>query len=158
MDVERGSRIKLAKVDDTVFLKVEDLKKYSELDEEFVILTGKCESKKLPYVIRYRQRLPSNVFKKMIRGESKRYEIEGGFALGNDYFSLSDERTNAHTISSDLLDGETGCPHCGASSGLAVCRCGGLHCLNKKEATCPWCNNKDVYEYSEGFDLNRARG
>jgi uncharacterized protein YegL len=159
VDVERGSRINLAKFDDTVLQKVGDVTRSSELDEDFVILTGKCESKKLPYVIRYRRLPPSNVLKKLIRGESNTYEIEGGFALENDYFSLSDDRPNVQTISSEALGGQTSCPHCGTSTGVAVCSCSGIHCLKKNEATCPWCNTKAVYEFSgSGFDVNRARG
>jgi hypothetical protein len=157
--VEKGAGISLAKFDDSVMHKINKLTQAALLDEDFVILTGKCESKRLPYVIRYRCLPESIATTPDFQVSSQSYELEGVFALERDYFDLSDERPSLHAISTDSLVGAPGCPHCGASIGLAICACGGLHCLKENEAICPWCNSKAHYQMADGgFDVTRARG
>lgn len=158
--VEKGGGVTLAKVDESVMQKIENIAQATTLDEDFVILTGKCESTKLPYVMRYR-RLPAAVADTPnFKAAAQSYELEGVFPLEADYFDLSDERAIAQTVNSDALIGAPGCPHCGARIGFAMCSCGGLHCLKSDEATCPWCNTKATYHGSDGggFDVNRSRG
>lgn len=158
--VEKGAGVSLAKFDDSVLQKIKDIAQAVTLDEDFVILTGKCESTKLPYIMRYR-RLPESVASTSdFQASAQSYELEGVFPLESDYFELSDNRAMATTVSTDALIGAPGCPHCGAGIGFAMCSCGGLHCLKSNEATCPWCNTKATYKTSEGggFDVNRSRG
>jgi uncharacterized protein YegL len=158
--VEKGAGVSLAKFDDSVLQKIKNITQATILDEDFVILTGKCESKKLPYVMRYR-RLPESIASTSdFRASAQSYELEGVFPLENDYFELTDERPSVQAISTDALIGAPGCPHCGAGIGFAMCACGGLHCLKGSEATCPWCNSKANYGMSEegGFDVTRSRG
>lgn len=157
--VEKGAGISLAKIDESVLKKIEDIAQAATLDEDFVILTGKCETTKLPYVMRYR-RLPEAVAGTSdFRASAQSYELEGVFPLEADYFEMSDERAIAQTINSESLIGSPGCPHCGARIGFALCSCGGLHCLKSDEATCPWCNTKATYSASEGsLDVSRSRG
>ena len=157
---EKGAGVSLAKFDDSVLQKIKDIAQAVTLDEDFVILTGKCESTKLPYIMRYRQ-LPESVASTSdFHASAQSYELEGVFALEKDYFELSDDRAMAKTISTDALIGAPGCPHCGARIGFAMCSCGGLHCLKSNDATCPWCNTKATYIAGEGsgFDVNRSRG
>lgn len=158
--VEKGAGVSLAKFDESVLQKVKNLTQATILDEDFVILTGKCESKKLPYIMRYRRLPESMVSTRDFRVSTQSYELEGVFPLENDYFELSDDRPSVQAISTDALIGAPGCPHCGAGIGFAMCPCGGLHCLKANEATCPWCNTKATYQMSEGgsFDVIRARG
>ena len=158
--VEKGAGVNLAKFDDAVMQKIKDMTQATALDEDFVILTGKCESKKLPYIMRYR-RLPESIaITSDFRASAQSYELEGVFALENDYFDLTDERPSVQAISTDALIGAPGCPHCGAGTGFAMCACGGLHCIKSSEATCPWCNAQATYAASNdgGFDVNRSRG
>lgn len=158
--VEKGAGISFAKFDDSVMQKIKDITQAITVDEDFVILTGKCESTKLPYIMRY-HRIPHAESSGSDASYSKQsYELEGVFALENDYFELSDDRATAKTISTDALTGAPGCPHCGARIGFAMCSCGSLHCLKSDEATCPWCNTKASYQAGEGsgFDVNRSRG
>lgn len=158
--VEKGAGVSLAKFDASVLQKIKSMTQATVLDEDFVILAGKCESKKLPYVMRYR-RLPESIAStRDFQTSAQSYELDGVFALENDYFQLTDERPSVQAISTDALIGAPGCPHCGASIGFAMCACGGLHCLKSSEATCPWCNTKAAYRMSEGggFDVTRSRG
>lgn len=158
--VEEGAGVSLAKFDDSVLQKIKDITQAVALDEDFVILTGKCESTKLPYVMRYRRLQESIASTRDFRTSAQSFELEGVFPLENDYFELSDERVSVQAISTDALVGAPGCPHCGAGMGLAMCSCGALHCLKSSEATCPWCNTKAIYGASEGgsFDVTRSRG
>lgn len=152
--------ISLAKIDETILTKIDDKEQAATLDEDFVILTGKCVKTKLPYVMRY-TRLPNEVLAAaMVNVKNQIYRLDGVFPLEADYFDLSDDRAIAQTINSDALMGAPGCPHCGAPIGFAMCSCGGIHCLTQDEATCPWCNSTAKYSAGSGdrFDVNRSRG
>jgi len=155
--VEKGAGVSLAKFDESVLRKIKDIVQAATLDEDFVILTAKCETTRLPYVMRYR-RSPQAAKSSQELGQA--YELEGVFPLESDYFELSDERAIVQSVNTEALLGAPGCPHCGARIGFAVCECGAIHCLKSDEATCPWCESKATYSASQGggFDVNRSRG
>ena len=152
--------VSLAKIDESILTKINAMAQATTIDEDFVILTGKCEKTRLPYVMRY-ARLPNAVREATrINVANQVYRLEGVFPLEADYFELSDNRALAQTVNSDSLMGAPGCPHCGAPIGFAMCSCGAVHCLTNDEATCPWCGSTATYSAGEdgGFDVNRSRG
>ncbi|MBF0141130.1 MAG: hypothetical protein HQL74_12730, partial [Magnetococcales bacterium] len=71
-----------------------------------------------------------------------------------------------YTTESDNLPsrviGQPSCPHCTALYGMAVCKCGQVHCIQGSgEQACPWCCHVGLYTAStngEGFDIGRGRG
>lgn len=153
--------ISLAKIDESVMTKITATSPIASVDEDFVIITGRCESSKHPYIIRY-ERLPEIVIETQdFKTSAQRYQMNAVFPLEDDYFDLSDERVVDQTVNSDALVGSPGCPHCGARIGLAMCACGHIHCLSKPQAICPWCGQEGIYTAvgdEGGFDVVRSRG
>ena len=153
--------LSLAKIDESILTKINQIAQATAIDEDYVILTGKCERIRLPYVMRY-TRLPNAVIgAAKVNAANQMYRLDGVFPLEADYFDLSDDRALAQTINSESLMGAPGCPHCGAPIGFAVCSCGGIHCLTHDETTCPWCNSSATYSAAGsggGFDVGRSRG
>ncbi len=155
--------LSLAKIDESVLKKVDEIAKSAFVDEDFVILTGKCSNTKLPYVMRYEKIASPEVRTSDFRASADLYSLNGIYPMESDYFELSDDRSLAKTVNSNALLGAPGCPHCGNPYGFAVCSCGGLMCLKGTgKATCPWCGETADYGMmspdSEGADVNRSRG
>jgi uncharacterized protein YegL len=156
-------KISLAKLDDSIMKKVEEIRQAAQLDEDFVILTGKCQTTKLPYIMRYERLQIPEVATADFRTQVALYNLNGVFPLEADYFELSDERAMAQSVNSNALLGSPGCPHCGNPIGFALCDCGHLMCLRGPgEGTCPWCNKTSQYSMSgpdsPGMDVTRSRG
>lgn len=155
--------LSLAKIDESVLKKIEDIAKSALVDEDFVILTGKCSNTKLPYVMRYEKVASPEIRTSDFRVSADMYSLNGVYPMESDYFDLSDDRALTRTVNSNALLGSPGCPHCGNPYGFAVCACGGLMCIKGPgEATCPWCGEKASYGMmgpgGEGADVNRSRG
>lgn len=155
--------LSLAKIDENVLRKVDNISNSSLVDEDFVVLTGKCSSTKLPYVIRYEKTASPEIRTADFKISADVYSLNGVYAMESDYFDLSDDEALTRTVNSNALHGAPGCPHCGNPHGFAVCACGGLMCIKGPgDATCPWCGESASYGMmsrdSEGADVNRSRG
>lgn len=158
-----GEKINLAKLDDSILKKVDEIIKSARVDEDFVILTGRCQTTKLPYIMRYERMPGADVRTQDFQFKTNTYNLSGVFPLENDYFDLSDDRALAASVNSDNLIGAPGCPHCGNPIGFAQCTCGQLMCLRGEgKATCPWCGETRTYQMADpnagGLDVNRSRG
>ncbi len=138
------------------------------VDDRFAVFVGKCCKTKLPYVMKYEQRSVGvettdpkifNLF------QSKIYSLCSVTPVKASYFELSDGVASGQSVKSGQLSGHPTCPHCGADYAMAVCACGGIHCITGPgKHTCPWCGKVGSYEFSadgkvgEGFDIGRGRG
>lgn len=151
--------VSLAKLDDSVLKKIEDIGQASAVDEDFVIVTGKCQSTKLPYLMKF-ERMSAPVGTSDFRVESAAYDLVGVYAAERDFEALSDPRANVRTVSTEFLIGSPGCPHCGNPIGFAACSCGTVFCLRGEgTAVCPGCNQTLKMSACEGaFDVARGRG
>lgn len=150
--------ISLEKHDD-VMKKIDDIAAATAIDEDFVILHGRCQKTRLPYLMRYEKaKLPFQ--SEHIKTASIPYALTGVFAAEEDFFDLSDPRANAQMVSTDQLAGSPGCPHCGAPIAFAVCSCGQIFCIQGPgPATCPGCKQNLELSPAEGaFDVSRGRG
>lgn len=161
VSMSQGEGVSLAKLDDKILRKVSDLEQAAMIDEDFVILTGRCQNNKLPYLIRFersRQKLERPGFSLNM----DQFHLTGVFPVENEFYDLSDNRVMTRTVNSDSLVGSPGCPHCGNPIGFAVCGCGQLMCVRGPgEATCPTCEKTGHFgmsEDGEGFDVVRSRG
>lgn len=155
----QSDKVSLAKLDDSILRKVEEIANAAQVDEDFVILTGRCQNSKLPYIMRYE----SIANHQVLQGGMRLYNLNGVFPLEADYFDLSDNRVMTNSVNSNNLLGAPGCPHCGNPIGFAVCSCGHLFCLKGAgTATCPWCNQEGEFSMSDpdspGMDVTRSRG
>ncbi|HWS39756.1 MAG TPA: TerY-C metal binding domain-containing protein [Arenimonas sp.] len=156
-----GDRLALASIDKTVLQMVDDVKKFDAFDPDSVILVGRCQKKKLPYIMKY-EKNPQEISGEDFRIDLSYFDFSGCFPLDEDYFTWSDESSiTSQTVNTALLRGAPGCPHCGARIAFAMCSCGGILCINEPgKASCPWCEC-DVNFSAEGggdFDVSRARG
>ncbi len=94
--------------------------------------------------------------------QAREYALVAAVPIRNSYFDFSDGVASGQSVSSQNLIGQPNCPHCGAPFGMAVCACGGIHCVDGDgEHLCPWCGKIGSYESAgdgEGFDIGRGRG
>ncbi|MDR1462217.1 MAG: VWA domain-containing protein [Azoarcus sp.] len=150
--------VSLAKIDDDIMKKIDDIAKAAIVDEDFVILAGKCQTTKLPYLIKY-ERFAANFNVPGLKNPEN-YHLAGVYPAEQSYYDLSDERVLAQTISTERLIGSPGCPHCGNRFGLAMCSCGQIMCVSGPgSAVCPTCNRElNMQAGDEDFDVGRARG
>ena len=155
-----SSGFELAKLDGETISKI-DLTKSAPnslyLDNNYVVLAGKCQNTKRPYLMKYRKHTQPSGFGDF---QTRMYRLVGGFQVDNTYYELSDDTNTSFSVSSDELMGAPTCPCCGNQFGFAMCTCSKIHCIGDEEtSTCPWCNNQGNYTSGEGgFDVNRTLG
>jgi uncharacterized protein YegL len=157
-----ASGFELANLDGETVSKIDLTKPIiskQEVDNNFVVLAGKCQNTKRPYLIKYRKDISTNNFGGL-EMDTRSYKLVGAFQVDNNYFELSDNSSNDFKINTEELIGAPTCPCCGNQIAFAVCSCGKLHCLGNEEiSTCPWCGNQGTYGAGEGgFDVNRTQG
>ncbi len=156
----KQEKISLDKAGDSSLAIVNNLQQAAGVDEDFVILFGRCQRERLPWLIKYERAvgLQDGVF-----GAADYYRLSGIYTLEEDFIEFSDTTPSGLSVSSDMLDGVAGCPYCGAPSTLALCgKCEELFCFGGEEfAVCPHCNQEltagddDGYE---SFNITRKRG
>lgn len=127
----------------------------NDIDESVVVLTGRCQKNKRPYLLKY-NRIECNLFSK------KSFELEGAFPIEESYFAWSVEGNAEQSIGTEKLNGVPPCPHCGNATAFAMCNCGKLLCTNGPGPfVCPWCSNESEFRGDGGnndFDVTRGRG
>ena len=139
---------------------IKDVAAAAAVDENYVIITGLCAKRELPYLMKY-ERLPDIGDIPFFKGNQNRvYRYTGVYAAEKDYFDWSDTRVNVNTVAASMLEGGGGCPHCGATYGLATCSCGQVFCVDGDgEVTCPGCKKTITMGVTdEDFDIARSRG
>ncbi len=127
------------------------------VDANFVVLSAKCQNTKRPYLIKYRKSLQSSGFGDL---QTRLYRLVGAYPTDTTYAELTDVSALPSRINTTELSGAPNCPCCGNGIGLAMCSCGGIHCIGDEEiSTCPWCGQSGRYGVGEGgFDVNRTQG
>lgn len=163
ISVENNSTgFELAKLDGETLSKIDLTKSESNrlyIDDNFVVLNGKCQNTKRPYLMKYRKSIIPTSYAG-IELASKSYKLVGAYKIDDSYFELADKSIQNNKINTDELIGVPNCPCCGNQVAFAVCSCGNIHCIGQEEvSTCPWCNNQGTYGIGEGgFDVNRTQG
>lgn len=130
-----------------------------QVDSNFVVLSGKCQNSKRPYLMKYKKSISeSGIYAGL---ETRSYRLVGAFQVDNSYYELTDNNEGSIKINTNELMGSPTCPCCGNQYGFAMCSCGKIHCIgDEEESTCPWCGSKGKYGFggSGGFDVTRAQG
>lgn len=155
-----NSTVNLAKLDPDIMSLVTDITKSNQVDENYVLINGRCSKSRLPYIIKYERALP-NFENTNIQMASGKYYLEGVYPLEEDYFELSDTRCLTRTIDTNDLMGAPGCPHCGNSYGFALCQCGTIMCTpGQADVFCPTCKKLCSFGQpsDQGFEVTRGRG
>ena len=150
----------LAQVDPETATKI-DLRKEGKIkqsvDPNYVVLAGKCQQSKRPYLMKYKRLVQPSEFKGM---ETLSYRLVGAYQVDQTYTELSDGSGTQQQINTEELEGAPTCPCCGNQIAFAVCSCQNIHCIGNKEVnTCPWCGNEGRYTAGNGgFNVNRTQG
>ncbi|MDG2432433.1 TerY-C metal binding domain-containing protein [Flavobacterium sp.] len=152
----------LAKLDGKTISKIDLTKSEPNrqfIDDNFVVLNGKCQNTKRPYLMKYRKTIAPSSFAG-IELSTKSYKLVGAFQVDNSYFELADSSNSNNTINTDELIGGPTCPCCSNQIAFAICSCNKIHCIGEEElSTCPWCDSQSSYSRSDGgFDVNRTQG
>ncbi|MET0394572.1 MAG: TerY-C metal binding domain-containing protein [Chitinophagaceae bacterium] len=156
-----ASGFELARLDNDTLSKIDVSKappprQYT--DPNFVVLAAKCQNTKRPYLMKYKRTMNPSGFGDL---QTLSYRMVGAYQVDNAYYELSDESgSQQQKINTDELVGAPNCPCCGNQYGLALCSCGGIHCIGDEEvSTCPWCGQSGKYGVGKGgFDVNRTQG
>ena len=153
------ARVSLAKLDESFLKKIEGMAQANAVDEDFVVVTGKCQNTKLPYLMKY-ERQNHSIRARSFHIDSEGYHLVGVYPAERDFDALSDPRANVRTVNSDLLIGTPGCPHCGNPIAFAMCSCGTVFCVQGAgTAQCPGCERElEMSASDEAFDVVRGRG
>ncbi|MDQ7046949.1 MAG: TerY-C metal binding domain-containing protein [Sulfurovum sp.] len=156
-DAGKGSDgIDLTKVGDKLSFAQTD--QHSQTDPNTVILTGRCKTKKQPYLMKYSRMATLQSFDKY--NQNLQYNLEGCFPITEDYFNWSSE-SEVNEMEASALLGTPGCPHCGNPVAFAVCGlCEKIMCIEGEgKAICPWCDNENNFASGSGdFSVKRGQG
>lgn len=156
-----ASGFELAGLDNAIIEKIDLSKEKPKqwVDNNFVVLSAKCQNTKRPYLMKYKKNLQTEDFGGLAL-DTLYYRLVGAYQIDNSYFELSDENSVSQKINTEELRGAPTCPCCGNQFAFAVCSCGNLHCIGEEEiSTCPWCNTTASYGFGGGdFDVNRTQG
>ncbi len=162
MSVEaNGSGFELTKLDGNTLTKIDPSTLPKQfVDNNYVVIAGKCQNSKRPYLMKYKRLIAPSAFDDL-NMNTVSYRLVGGFQVDNTYYDLSDEfqKSNFRVNTSELIGAPT-CPCCGNQFGFAMCQCNNVHCIgDEKMSTCPWCGNVGSYGVGDGnFDVNRTQG
>lgn len=163
ISVENNSTgFELAKLDGETLSKIDLTKPDTNrnfVDDNFVVLNGKCQNTKRPYLMKYRKDIAQSIYAGIELG-TKSYRLVGAYQIDNTYFELADNTNYNSKVNTDELIGGPTCPCCGNQIAFAMCSCGKIHCIGGEQlSTCPWCGNQGTYGSGEGgFDVNRTQG
>jgi uncharacterized protein YegL len=155
-----GDRLALADIDKSVMQMVIDVRKFEAFDPDSVIIVGRCQKKKHPYLMKY-EKVPQEWAGRDFKIDTSFFDFDGCYPLDEDYFNWSEGTAPKQMVSTAQLRGAPSCPHCGAAIAFAMCGCGGILCIKQPGmATCPWCEKSVEFgeESSADFDVGRARG
>lgn len=151
--------VKLAPADGINLEKV-DPHEHFMVDENYVVLHGKCTSTGKSYLVKYGRCSQGRDEDRPV--DNAVFNLIGSYAISSEnYEKFSGDNVVSETIKSDKMFGLPTCPCCGNQFGVIVCgSCSNISCWSgKKMHKCPWCGSQgEVGQSSEAFDLVRERG
>lgn len=154
-----NDEIKLAPVSN-INLEKADPRNYCEtVDENFVVLHGRCQNTKQDYLIKYIRGKQPAFYPKNNSGEFRgEFRLVGAYPIDkHSYASLSDGRRAR--INTAGLMGVPTCPCCGNQHAAVVCNCGNLFCVGENIYNeCPWCGLAGTVGEAGPEGLNISRG
>lgn len=128
------------------------------VDENFVVLHGRCQTTRQDYLIKYAKRLDSLGIEGMEGVSGLDFKLVGAYPIDKEtYASLSVNADNR--INTMELVGVPACPCCGNQIGAVVCECGKLFCVGEQvDITCPWCGTQGQLGHGDGRGMDISRG
>lgn len=139
-----------------------DTSKPCIVDENFVVLLGKCSNTKKFYLIKYAKHLSDLDIKGLesLNIKTTDFKLVGAYLIDEEaYYELCDGKSNSN-INTMSLCGVPTCPCCGNQLGVVVCECGNIMCSDGQTTACPWCGMEgSLGEIAEGgMNITRGRG
>ena len=155
--------VRLAKIDDAILTKISKETAPASVDHDCVVLAGRCQKSRAPYLMKYDRGEPNAFHTKEFAIDLSRYVLSGCYQVEESYFDWSDPAGMHEKVSTMALQGAPGCPYCGNPSAFAQCGCGRLMCVSGPgPAVCPWCGSTTEFVAPRGdeggFDIDRGMG
>lgn len=157
---QNADEVKLAPTAGINLEKVDPKDAYGSVDENFVVLHGRCQTTNNDYLVKYARRpeyIPEYVNAREMFSSSD-FKLVGAYPIDREsYASMSaDSRNRINTMQ---LLGVPTCPCCGNQHGVVVCECGGIFCVGENmHNTCPWCGMTGELGTGGPEGMNIARG
>ncbi len=152
--------VKLAPTDGINLEKV-DAREHFTVDENFVVLHGKCTNTGKSYLIKYGRGSRFQDDDAPSKGEPL-FSLIGAYAINKEsYEKFSGSSIVSETIKSDKMIGAPTCPCCGNQVGIIICgACNHISCWSGKGTfKCSWCGMQgEVGVSKEAIDMARERG
>lgn len=161
-DVNKAG-VQLAKLDSAILRSAQpDLHSSVTVDRDCVVLVGRCQRTRNPYLMKY-DRVPRSLQTSNFTLDLSQYQLTGCYPVDESYFTWSDPAGSQETVSSLALLGVPSCPYCGNPSAFAKCGCGRLMCVGGPGvAICPWCDETIEFVAPSvdecGFEVGRGKG
>lgn len=141
-------------------LEKADLECPSKVDENFVVIRGRCQTTRQDYLIKYAKHLDSLGMEGLEAFRPLSFKLVGAYPVNREsYESLSCGGTPR--INTTELFGVPVCPCCGNQMGAVVCECGNIFCVGSEEGiVCPWCGLEGELGRIApgGMDITRGLG
>lgn len=137
-----------------------DTNKPCKIDENYVVLVGKCSNTKKTYLVKYEKHPTTIEGLESLNIKALEYKLVGAYPIDEEtYNRLSDGKSNRN-INTMSLRGVPTCPCCGNQFGVVVCECGNIFCSDGQTSSCPWCGLEGTLGAigEGGMDVNRGRG
>lgn len=125
------------------------------VDENWIILMGKCGKKNSGYVLKY---APSQMDD---ADGNAPFSLAGAYEIDADaYAELGGRDSVRFNVNTQLLDSFPPCPVCANSSSMIVChKCGNIFCGPEEGLVrCPWCQNEGKIAIVDNMDISRSLG
>lgn len=148
--------IKLAPTGGINLEKVDPVTYRGNVDENFAVIHGRCQTTHRDYLIKYARRWHYPGGREVASGEG--FRLVGAYPIDNEsYAAFSDG--NEAVINTRRLTGVPTCPCCGNQLGAVVCDCGKVFCVGENDTNkCPWCGLEGTLVSGDPDGMNITRG
>ena len=135
--------LKLAPVDGINLEKVSG-EEHVKIDENFVVIHGKCSTTKKDYLIKYAKRVKNFSYEQNgVRLEYDNipvrfFKLIGAYPINSEEYKSLSASGKLPKINTSEMIGQPTCPCCGNQFGLVICDCGNVFCVGEDgHAKCP---------------------
>ncbi|WP_290235080.1 TerY-C metal binding domain-containing protein [Bacteroides acidifaciens] len=155
---QNTDEVKLAPTTGINLEKVNPNEHKGTVDENFVVLHGRCQTTKNDYLVKYAKRTEPLPGLEMFNAMD--FKLVGAYPIDKESYAALSAGTRTKINTMELVGVPT-CPCCGNQHGVVVCECGGIFCVGEQSHNeCPWCGMKGELGSGgpEGMDITRGLG
>ncbi len=129
------------------------------VDDNYVVLLGSCQKTREKYLIKYQMDIEYQL--SHLEDVKTVYRLQGAYKIDYKTYKEMSQDSRSAKVGVEHLRGVPPCPYCDSPHAVAVCRCGGIFCIDTQSEgqTCSWCGETGYYGASnENFDIDRRLG